>query len=283
MKINCILKIINEIKLWLLNHQNLLIQYLKNIILSAIILFFGLIISKKMNQIFKKIISLQKFDKTIKDFLLTIIRYSIIIFTLIASIGNLGIQTTSIITVLGAAGLTIGLALQSSLSNFAAGVLLVTLRPFKIGEKVILGSIKGIVENVHFFSTSICTKDNYIVIIPNNKIINNNIINISRKPYRRIKFIINVAYDSDIDSVKKILFNVIKLDKRVNFNKDISIHLNEMASSTLNFIVYVWTSNKNAKKVYWDLMENFKKQLDFNKIKIPFPQMDVHLHLTKNI
>lgn len=277
MNFNSILEIIYKIKTCLTNNQIILIKYLKNIFISSIILFSGIIISKKIDQIFKKIISLQNFDKTIKNFLSTIIKYLIIIFTIIISLENLGIRTTSIVTILGAAGLAIGLSLQNSLSNFSAGVLLIISRPFLIGEKVIIGSIKGIVEKIQFFSTSLCTKDNYVVIIPNNKIINNNIINISRKPNRRIKIIISVSYDSDIDKVKKILFNVIKLDNRIHLDKDISIHLNELASSSLDFIIYVWTSNKNSKKVYWDLIENFKKKLDHNNIKIPFQQIDINL------
>lgn len=273
-----IFKIIYEINNLFINNQNLLKQYLINIFFSFIILISGFFFSKKINKLINKLISPYKIDQTIKNFLMIIIKYSIIIIAIITSLNNLGIQTDSIITVLGATGLTIGLALKESLSNLAAGVLLILFRPFKIGEKVILCSVKGIVENIQIFSTSIYTKDNSTVIIPNNKIINNNIINISRKPEKRTKIIINVAYNSDIDLVKKTLYNVIKTEKRINIKKGISIHLHKMAASSLNFIIYIWTKNSDAKKVYWNLMENFKKQLDINNINIPFKQIDIYLH-----
>lgn len=276
--IDFIFNIINKIKYFFINNQNLLTQYLINIFSSFIILSFGIFFSKKINKIINKLISSYKIDQTIKNFLLVIIKYFIIIITIITTLNSLGIQTTSIITILGTTGITIGLALKESLSNFAAGILLILFRPFKIGEKVILCSIKGIVEDIQIFSTSIYTKDNSTVIIPNNKIINNNIINISRKPNKRNKMIINVAYNSDIDLVKKILYNIIKKDKRINIKKGISIHLHKMAASSLNFIIYFWTKNSDAKKVYWKLMENFKKQLDKNNINIPFKQIDIYLH-----
>lgn len=278
---NFIFQIIEKINFFLINNKSLLIRHLTNIFFSLIILFTGLFFSKKINKITNKIISSHKIDKTIKYFLLVVIKYFIIILTLIATLNNLGIETTFIITILGATGLTIGLALKESLSNFAAGILLILFRPFKIGEKVILCSIKGVVEKIQIFSTSIYTKDNSVVIIPNNKIINNNIINISRKPNKRTKIIINVSYNSNIDLVKKTLYNVIIKEKRVKIEKGITINLHEMAESSLNFIIYIWTKNSDAKKVYWNLMENFKKQLDINNINIPFKQIDVYLYKKK--
>ncbi|HGJ5875594.1 MAG TPA: small-conductance mechanosensitive channel MscS [Arsenophonus sp.] len=279
---NSVVETIGQVKSWFINHQYLLIQYTVNIIFALVILFAGLIIAKWFSHITNRLMSLRGIDKTVRDFLSAIVRYGIIVFTLIAVLSKLGVQTASVIAVLGAAGLAIGLALQGSLSNFAAGVLLVIFRPLRAGEYVILGSVEGTVEQVQIFSTSLRTADNRIIVIPNNKVINDNIINTSREPNRRTQIMVGVAYDADIDTVKKVLGDVIAANERIQHDKGVTIRLHEMAPSSLNFVVRVWTTNADAWNVYWDLMENFKEQLDAHNIGIPFPQMDVHLYRTNN-
>ncbi|MCC8365571.1 MULTISPECIES: small-conductance mechanosensitive channel MscS [Xenorhabdus] len=263
---------------WLVNNQEILIQYAMNIVFAILILIVGLSIAKLACKAVKRVMSLRGVDTTISDFLSAIIRYAIIAFTIIAVLGRLGIQTASVIAVIGAAGLAVGLALQGSLSNFAAGVLLVIFRPLRVGEYVIIGSVEGTVVQVQIFSTTLRTADDRIIVIPNGKIITNNIINTSREPNRRTQIMVGVAYDADIDEVKKVLGDVIQADNRIQHDKGVTIRLHEMAPSSLNFIVRVWTTNGDAWSVYWDLMENFKRALDKHKIGIPFPQMDVYLH-----
>ncbi|PHM64843.1 mechanosensitive ion channel protein MscS [Xenorhabdus stockiae] len=263
---------------WLVNNQEILIQYAMNIVFAILILIVGLSIAKLACKAVKRVMSLRGVDTTISDFLSAIIRYAIIAFTIIAVLGRLGIQTASVIAVIGAAGLAVGLALQGSLSNFAAGVLLVVFRPLRVGEYVIIGSVEGTVVQVQIFSTTLRTADDRIIVIPNGKIITNNIINTSREPNRRTQIMVGVAYDADIDEVKKVLGDVIQADNRIQHDKGVTIRLHEMAPSSLNFIVRVWTTNGDAWSVYWDLMENFKRALDKHKIGIPFPQMDVYLH-----
>ncbi|MDT9587530.1 MAG: small-conductance mechanosensitive channel MscS [Candidatus Arsenophonus melophagi] len=267
----------DQIKSWIVMHHAILIQFMINVVFALFILFVGLIVARWMSHLTNQLMLLRGIDKTVRDFLSAIVRYSIIACTLIPVLSRLGIQTTSIIAVLGAAGLAIGLALQGSLSNFAAGVLLVIFRPLRAGEHVILGSAAGTVEHVHIFSTSLRTADDRIITIPNSKVMNDNIINTSREPNRRTQIMVSVAYNTDIDRVKKVLGDVIEKDNRIHHNKGITIRLHEMAPSSLNFIVRVWTTNSDAWNVYWDLMENFKKQLDAHNIGIPFPQMDIHL------
>ncbi|WP_074019276.1 small-conductance mechanosensitive channel MscS [Xenorhabdus thuongxuanensis] len=263
---------------WFTNNQDLLIQYVVNIVSAILILIVGLFIAKLANKATKRVMSLRGIDTTISDFLSAIIRYAIIAFTIIAVLGKLGIQTASVIAVIGAAGLAVGLALQGSLSNFAAGVLLVIFRPLRTGEYVSIGAVEGTVMQVQIFSTTLRTADGRIIVIPNGKIIADNIINTSREPDRRTQIMVGVAYDADIDEVKRVLGDVIQADKRIQHEKGITIRLHEMAPSSLNFIVRVWTTNGDAWNVYWDLMENFKRTLDKHNIGIPFPQMDVYLH-----
>ncbi len=194
---------INEATSWFINHQDLIIQYLVNMVAAVLILVLGLMAAKLISKGVKRVMSLRDIDVTVSDFLAAIVRYSVIAFTIIAVLGKLGVQTASVIAVIGAAGLAVGLALQGSLSNFAAGVLLVAFRPIRAGEYVILGAVEGTVVQVQIFSTTLRTADDKIIVIPNGKIIADNVINTSREPNRRTQIMVGVAYNADIDEVKK--------------------------------------------------------------------------------
>ncbi|AFR05088.1 small-conductance mechanosensitive channel MscS [Pectobacterium brasiliense] len=263
---------------WLVTHQSLFLQYAVNIVAALVILIVGLVIARIVSGTINKLMINRSIDSTVADFLSALVRYGIIAFTLIAVLSRVGVQTASVIAVLGAAGLAVGLALQGSLANFAAGVLLVIFRPFRTGEWVDLGGVSGSVTQVQIFSTTLRTSDGKIIVVPNGKIIAGNIINSSREPDRRTEIIVGVAYDADIDVVKKLLGDIVAADERIQHDKGVTIRLNEMAASSLNFVVWVWTTNGNAQAVYWDLLESFKRVLDEHRIGIPYPQMDVHLH-----
>ncbi|MCG5049588.1 small-conductance mechanosensitive channel MscS [Pectobacterium brasiliense] len=263
---------------WLVTHQNLFLQYAVNIVAALVILIVGLVIARIVSGTINKLMVNRSIDSTVADFLSALVRYGIIAFTLIAVLSRVGVQTASVIAVLGAAGLAVGLALQGSLANFAAGVLLVIFRPFRTGEWVDLGGVSGSVTQVQIFSTTLRTSDGKIIVVPNGKIIAGNIINSSREPDRRTEIIVGVAYEADIDVVKKLLGDIVAADERIQHDKGVTIRLNEMAASSLNFVVWVWTTNGNAQAVYWDLLESFKRVLDEHRIGIPYPQMDVHLH-----
>ncbi|WP_409311285.1 small-conductance mechanosensitive channel MscS [Pectobacterium sp. B1J-3] len=267
---------------WLVSHQDILIQYAVNIVAALLTLIVGLVIARFVSGTLNKLLLSRSIDSTVADFLSALVRYGIIAFTLIAVLSRVGVQTASVIAVLGAAGLAVGLALQGSLANFAAGVLLVTFRPFRIGEWVDLGGVAGTVTQVQIFSTTLRTADGKIIVVPNGKVIAGNIINSSREPDRRTEIIVGVAYSADIDVVKTLLGDIIAADKRIQHSKGVTIRLNEMAASSLNFVVQVWTTNGDAQVVYWDLLESFKRVLDEHRIGIPYPQMDVHLHHVEN-
>lgn len=263
---------------WLSENEGLIIDYIVDFAVAILILFVGLLIAKWVSRGVNRMLTLRKIDVTISGFISALIRYTIVAFTLIAVLGQVGIQTTSIIAVLGAAGLAIGLALQGSLSNFAAGVLLVIFRPLKAGEYVKVGSVEGTITHVEIFSTTLLSADGQTIIMPNSNIIKDNIINISREPNRRTDIIVGVAYDSDINTVKKILGDIAADDPRILHDKGITIQLNEMGASSLNYIVRFWTKNGDAMAVRWDLLEKFKIALDKNSIGIPFPHMEIYLH-----
>lgn len=263
---------------WIVRNQELLISYTVNIVAAVVILLIGLMIARIIANTANRLLRTRHIDPTVADFLSALVRYGIIAFTLIAALGRIGVQTTSVIAILGAAGLAVGLALKDSLSNLAAGVLLVIFRHFRAGEFVDLDGIMGTVLNVQIFSTTLKSADGKLVVVPNGKIITGNIVNFSREPVRRNEFIIGVAYDADVDEVIALLEEVVKNDPRVLQDMGVQIGLNELAASSLNFVVRCWSNSGDLQNVYWDLLKNFKRALDAKGIGIPYPQMDVHLH-----
>ncbi|BBI01347.1 mechanosensitive channel [Buchnera aphidicola (Nipponaphis monzeni)] len=273
---------INHAGSWIIRNQELLLSYFINVISSITIFVIGLFIARIISKGINKVLITRNIDSTISNFLSALFRYATITFFIIASLGCIGVQTTSVITILGAAGMAIGLALQGSLSNFAAGVLLVSLRPLRTGEYVNLDNVSGTVLNIHIFYTTLKTLDGKIVVIPNNKIISSNIVNYSREPFRRNEFIISVSYNSDIDLVVKVLKNVMLNEERVLKNRDITVGLTELAPYSINFIARCWSNTNDLNSVYWDLMAKFKKSLDKNHINIPYPQIDVNINYKKN-
>lgn len=253
---------INGAGSWLVANQALLLSYAVNIVAALAIIIVGLIIARMISNAVNRLMISRKIDATVADFLSALVRYGIIAFTLIAALGRVGVQTASVIAVLGAAGLAVGLALQGSLSNLAAGVLLVMFRPFRAGEYVDLGGVGRTVLSVQIFSTTMRTADGKIIVIPNGKIIAGNIINFSREPVRRNEFIIGVAYDSDIDQVKQILTNIIQSEDRILKDREMTVRLNELGASSINFVVRVWSNSGDLQNVYWDVLERIKREFD---------------------
>ena len=272
---------INGAGTWLVRNQELLLSYAVNIVAAIAIVIIGMIVARIVSNTVNRLMLARKIAATVADFLSALVRYGIIAFTLIAALGRVGVQTASVIAVLGAAGLAVGLALQGSLSNLAAGVLLVMFRPFRAGEYVDLGGVAGTVLNVQIFSTTMRTVDGKIVVIPNGKIIAGNIINFSREPVRRNEFIIGVAYDSDIDLVKKILTDIIQSEDRILKDREMTVRLNELGASSINFVVRVWSNSSDLQSVYWDVLERIKREFDANGISFPYPQMDVNFKRVK--
>lgn len=267
---------------WLIDNQQVLLHYVVNLAAAIVIIVVGLVIARIVSHMVQRVLLAHSVDHTVADFLSSISRYAVIAFAIIAALGRVGVQTASIIAVLGAAGLAVGLALQGSLSNLAAGVLLVTFRPFRIGEFVDLGGVSGSVLNVQIFSTTLRTADGKVVVVPNGKIIANNIINFSREPVRRNEFIVGVGYEADIDQVKQILTDIVMAEERILKDRDIIVRVHELAPSSVNFIIRVWSNSGDLQAVYWDVLERIKKALDASNINIPFPQMDVHVKPRQN-
>lgn len=262
---------------WIEQNQELIIQYLVNIAAALIIIIIGFIVAGILARGVEKLLNARNLDNTISHFIASLVKYGIIAFVIIAALSRVGVQTASFVAVIGAAGLAIGLALQGSLSNFAAGVLIIGFRPFKAGDFVEIAGTSGAVQSVQIFTTVLTTPDNKLVVVPNSSVLGGNIINYSAKDTRRIDLVIGVGYNADLAKTKQVLRAVCEADERVLKDPDITVGVVELADSSVNFVVRPWVRTADYWGTYFDLMENIKNELDNAGIEIPFPQMDVHL------
>ena len=263
---------------WLNSNSDLLIQYGVNIISAILILFVGNIIVKAIANGVAGVLSKKQMDKAVVDFVQALVRYLLFIIVLIAALGRIGVQTASVVAVIGAAGLAVGLALQGSLSNFAAGVLIVAFRPFKSGDYVEIGGVSGSVESIQIFQTILKTPDNKMVVVPNGSVIGGAITNYSKHETRRIDHVIGVSYTADLQKTKQVILSVLEADERVLKEPGIQIGVSELADSSVNFVVRPWCKTSDYWPLYFDSLQGIKEALDKEGIEIPFPQMDVHLN-----
>ena len=216
-------------------------------------------------------------DEILIRFVASIVRWVFLLFVIIAALSQLGIDTTSLIALLGAAGLAIGLSLQSSLSNFASGVMLIIFRPFTKGDFVEAGGATGVVDSISIFTTTMTTPDNKEVIIPNGAVLGGNITNFSARPTRRVDMVFGISYDDNLLQAKKLLEEIIAADDRVLAEPAPVITVGELADSSVNFLVRPWVKAEDYWGVTWDTTEAVKLKFDAAGISIPYPQMDVHM------
>ncbi len=247
------------------------------LIAAIAILIIGNIIAKSIRKLILKLMDKRKVDKTISSFISSLAFSALWVFVILAALSQLGIQTTSFMAIIGAAGLAIGLALQGSLSNFSSGFLIILFRPFKVGDYVKAGGVSGSISKISIFTTDFTTPDNKKIIVPNSQIMNGTITNYSAEKTRRVDLKFGVGYDADIQKVKEILNLVISEHKLVLKDPEPFVRVGELADSSINFVVRVWTKTENYWGVFFDLTEQVKNEFDKNGISIPFPQMDVHL------
>jgi small conductance mechanosensitive channel len=263
---------------WFAENQTLMIDWAIKIVIALAIFFIGKAVASWLSKAVEKLLLHRKIDKTVASFLVSILHGIMLTFVVIAAISHLGFNTTSLVAVLGAAGLAVGLALQGSLSNFASGVLLVSFRPFKAGDFVEVAGISGTVEEVLIFSTKLKTPDNKQIIIPNGAITGGAITNYSAKETRRVDLTIGVSYDADLAQTKEILTRITDSHELILKDPGVQIAVAELADSSVNFVVRSWAKTADYWTVYFDLLETIKLELDKAGIEIPYPQMSVHLN-----
>ena len=251
--------------------------YGAKILFAVAIFFVGKWVAKKLAGLAEKMMLKANVDETLTGFAGNILYGLLLALVVIAALSQLGIETTSLAAVIAAAGLAIGLALQGSLSNFAAGVMIILFRPFKNGDYVEAAGTAGTVEEISIFTTVLKTPDNKMVIVPNNEITTGNIINYSAHPTRRLDMVVGVGYDDDLKKVRKSLEKILSKEDRILKDPETVIAVAELADSSVNFVVRPWVKTEDYWAVKFALTEAIKATFDKEGISIPFPQRDVHV------
>jgi len=247
-------------------------------ILGALAVYIiGKWIAKILTNLFRKMLERSNTDVTLVKFLGDLVYFGLIVLVIIAALGTLGVNTTSFAAIIGAAGLAVGLALQGNIANFGAGVVLLFLRPFKVGDFVEAGGAVGVVDTIGIFNTTFKTGDNRVIIVPNSNIIGGNITNYSREAIRRIDLVIGVGYEDDLKLVKSTLEEILNNHPKVLKDPAPAVALAELADSSVNFNVRPWVKSEDYWGVRSELLETIKTTFDEKGINIPYPQMDVHV------
>jgi len=267
----------------LLSEQNVdrLTELGLNLLFAVIILIVGAWVSKLIKKMLTRMLGRKNLEPIIVGFVANLAYIVVMVAVALAALDRLGVKTTSFVAIIGAAGLAIGLALQGALANFAAGFLMVIFRPFKKGDYIEAGGSAGIVDEIQVFTTVLNTPDNRRVIVPNSKVMGDNITNYSAKDTRRLDLVFGVSYSDDIAKVKQVLQRIADEDPRVLKDPAAQILVGELADSSVNFIMRVWIKSADYWPFKFDTTEKVKVTFDKEGICIPFPQRDVHLFQEK--
>ncbi len=247
-----------------------------NIVMAVAIFLVGKFVVKMVVKFAKKIMVKAKVDNILVNFIASIISTILLLFVVIAALDQLGVATTSLIALIGAAGLAVGLALQGTLQNLASGVMLIIFRPFNDGDFVEAAGVSGVVETIGIFTTTMRTGDNREIIIPNGEIFGGTITNYSKRATRRVDMVFGIGYDDDIKKAKDILIKILDEDERVLKDPAPLVAVGELADSSVNFNVRPWCTTSEYWNVYYDIHEKVKLTFDAEGISIPYPQMDIH-------
>jgi small conductance mechanosensitive channel len=262
---------------WITALKTYAYAYGPNVIGAVVLLLLGMWIAKLLAGVIRKVVDRKGISPIIGSFIANITHIALLAFIAISALGILGVPTASFDPVIAAAGLAIGLALQGSLSNFAAGFLLIIFQPYQKGDYVEAGGTAGIVEEIQVFTTVLKTPDNKKVIVPNSGVMGGNITNFSAHATRRVDWVFGVSYTDDIDKVKATIRKVIEADERVQKDPAVVVVLSALADSSVNFTARAWVKAPDFWNTFFEINEKMKKTFDAEDISIPFPQRDVHL------
>ena len=252
-------------------------QYGLKLIFALLVFFIGKRIARFITNLVINLMKKNDIDVELTGFFDSLIYWLLFALVCIAALGQLGVQTASFIALIGAAGLAIGLALQGALSNFAAGVLIIILRPLRVSDFVEVAGESGSIQNIKIFTTELRTADNKCVIIPNSRVLDSNIINYSSTGRRRVDLVFGIGYNDNLDHARKILQDIIQSDERILKEPEPVIAVSELAESSVNFVVRPWVKTQDYWGVYFEITEQVKKRFDAESISIPFPQQDVNI------
>ncbi len=254
------------------------IDWAVNIIGAILIFFIGRWVARLVRRIVEGIMTKSKQEETLVRFVGNLTYIAGLAFVIIAALEQLGVKTASFVVVIGAAGLAIGLALQGSLANFAAGVLLIIFHPFKVGDYIEAAGVEGVVADIEIFTTTLLTLDNKTIVIPNAKVSNENLVNFTAEKKRRVDLVVGVSYDADIDRAREVIAETLAANDKILADPPVQIAVSELADSSVNFVVRPWANTTDYWDVYFSVTEAVKKNLDAAGIGIPYPQRDVHVY-----
>ncbi len=259
------------------NIVEIISSYTFSLLMALLIFVIGKWAVNKIVELFGKVLRKVKgMDETLIKFLENIVYYALMIVVLLTSLGKLGVETTSFLAILGAAGLAIGLALKDSLGNFASGVMIILFKPLKVGDFVTAAGVTGTVSEVGIFNSVFITGDNQKIIVPNGAITSGTITNVNAFDTRRVDLIVGIGYGDDIKKAKDVLNSIIKSNEKVLVEKGITVSVGELADSSVNFVVRAWVKTPDYWDVKFALTESIKTTFDKEGISIPYPQQDVH-------
>ncbi|MDR3177457.1 MAG: mechanosensitive ion channel [Campylobacteraceae bacterium] len=245
-------------------------------VVGALLIFFiGKRVASWLSKLFIKVVQKTSLDETTASFLSSAVYIALLFVVVLAALANLGVETTSFVALIGAMGLAIGMALRDSFSSIGAGLLIVFFKPFKVKDMIEVVGIVGIVESINIFSTVLKTNDNKQIIIPNSKIVTNNIINYSSKKIRRVDLVFGISYEDDLRKAKKVLEDIASVEQRILKNPPPLVAVLELGASSVNFAVRVWVKNDDYWDIYFYLNEAVKLRFDEEGITIPYPQVEV--------
>ena len=247
------------------------------IVLAILVFIIGRLIASAVTKGARKVMDKAKFDPMLVNFLANILGSVLLLLVIVFSLSQLGVDTTSLVALLGAAGLAVGLALKDSLSHFAAGVMLILFRPFKVGDFVQVDGEMGSVEQITILHTRLKTGDNKVVTVPNGNVFSSTMTNFSEQPTRRVDMVFGIGYGSDLLKAKAILEEMTANHELILKDPAPKIAVHELADSSVNFICRPWVNSADYWTVYWDMMEKVKLRFDEEGIEIPFPQVSVHM------
>ena len=252
-------------------------EYSIRIAAAIAIFIIGKWVVKRISNLVGRLMEKGEVDTTLKAFIMSTINVLLMVVVILAAVAELGIDTTSFIAILGAAGLAIGLALQGILGNIGSGVILIFFRPFEVGDTISAAGETGTVESITLFNTTLLTPDNKVILIPNNAVAAGNIVNFSKQEERRVDFVFGIGYDDDLRLAKSTLQEIMNTDTRILKDPASFIGVGELGDSSVNFTVRVWVKAADYWGVHFDTNEKVKLTFDEKGISMPYPQMNVHL------
>jgi small conductance mechanosensitive channel len=260
------------------NIAELATTYGLKLLLAILVLVVGLIVIRSITKWSVKMMNRSNVDASLVPFLRSLISITLKVLLIISILGMVGIQMTSFIAVLGAAGLAVGLALQGTLQNFAGGVIILLFKPYKVGDYITTQGYSGSVKEIQIFTTVLTTPDNQTIIIPNSPIAVNPLTNYSTQDTRRVDFTFGIGYNDDIDKARNVIMKIISEDERIHKEPEPLVKISNLGDSSVDFATRVWVNSGDYWNVFFDTNEKIKKAFDSEGISIPFPQQDVHLY-----